>query len=55
VTFGPLVIGVMNDYVFTDPLSIGKSLALTAMATLPLSALLVFIASRRRLKLDWMN
>jgi MFS family permease len=55
VTLGPLVIGMMNDYVFTAPLGIGKSLALTAFATLPLSALLVYIAARSRLKLDWMN
>lgn len=55
ITFGPLVIGVMNDYVFTDELSIGKSLSLTSILMLPLGATLVFIAARRRTKLDWIN
>jgi MFS family permease len=55
VTLGPLVIGIMNDYVFTDEKSIGKSLALTSALMLPLGSLLVFIAARRRAKLNWIN
>jgi MFS family permease len=55
VTLGPLVIGIMNDYVFTDEMSIGKSLALTTAFTLPVATVLLFIAARNRLKLDWAN
>ena len=54
-TFGPLIIGVLNDYVFNSEHSIGKSLALNSGLTLPLGALLVFIASRQRSKLDWVG
>jgi MFS family permease len=52
MTIGPLLIGVMNDYVFAGDLGIGKSLSLTALLTLPLASLLLFIAARRRTKLD---
>jgi MFS family permease len=52
---GPLLIGVLNDYVFTDVHSLGKSLSLTALLTLPLGSVLIFIAARRRTKLDWTN
>jgi MFS family permease len=55
VTIGPILIGLMNDYGFVDPQSIGKSLSLTAAFTLPLAALLVYVAARRRAQLDWVE
>jgi MFS family permease len=55
MTIGPLLIGVMNDYIFAGGLSIGKSLSLTALLTLPLASLLLFIAARRRTRLDRAN
>jgi hypothetical protein len=36
-------------------MSIGKSLALTSALCLPLASLLISIAARNRLKLDWIN
>jgi MFS family permease len=52
MTLGPIVIGLMNDYVFGSELSIGKSLSLTAVLTVPLGSALVFLAARRRARLD---
>jgi MFS family permease len=51
MTLGPLVIGVMNDHVFTGAGSVGKSMSLTALVTLPVASMLLFIAARRRAKL----
>jgi MFS family permease len=51
MTFGPLVIGLMNDEVFRSPLGIGKSLSLTALLTVPAGAGLLYVAARRRRKL----
>lgn len=48
MTLGPLLIGMMNDYVFTDERAVGKSLAVVALATLPLSALLMALSGRNR-------
>ena len=48
MTFGPLLIGVMNDHVFSSARSIGKSMSLTALVTLPLASALLFLAVRRR-------
>jgi len=48
MTLGPLLIGVMNDYVFTDGDAVGKSLAVIAVTTLPLSALLMALSGRNR-------
>jgi MFS family permease len=55
VTLGPLIIGLMNDHLFVGDLAIGKSMSLTALVTLPSSSVLLFIAARRRTKLDWAN
>jgi MFS family permease len=54
-TIGPLLIGLLNDHLFTDELSIGKSLALISALTVPTGAALVYVAARRRRKLDWIN
>lgn len=51
-TFGPVLIGLLNDYFFEDPASIGKSLALAAALTLPLSTVLMLVAARNRTKLE---
>jgi MFS family permease len=53
MAIGPLVIGILNDYVFADPRSVGKSLALTAAVTLPPASALMLFAGRQRAKLDW--
>ena len=55
VTLGPLLVGLMNDYLFVGELSIGKSMSLTALLTLPPSSVLLFTAARRRTMLDWAN
>jgi len=54
-TFGPLLVGLMNDHLFTGELSIAKSMSLTALLTLPPSSVLLFIAARRRTVLEWAN
>ena len=53
MTLGPLVIGAINEYVFVGPRGIGKSLALTAAATLPLAAALLVLAGYQRKKVQW--
>ncbi len=53
MTFGPLVIGFINDHVFVYTRGIGKSIALTAIATLPLAAVCLAFAARQRTRLDW--
>ena len=55
MALGPLFIGFMNEHVFVDPKSVGKSLALTAVLTLPLAAALLLFAGRQRKKLDWIG
>jgi MFS family permease len=52
MTLGPIVIGVLNDRVFTGPAGVGKSMSLTAAVTLPLAIGLLFLAASRRRKLD---
>jgi hypothetical protein len=46
------VIGLMNDYLFVGAsggaASVGKSMSLTALLTLPPASLLVFVAARNR-------
>jgi len=39
-TLGPLSVGLLNDYVYADPLRIGSSLAILAIVIAPLTALL---------------
>lgn len=53
MTLGPLVVGVLNDEVFVDPHSVGKSLALTSVVTLPLAGGLLAFAARQRSRLKW--
>jgi MFS family permease len=48
MTLGPLLIGLMNDHLFVGLTSVGKSMSLTALLTLPLASLLVFVAARNR-------
>jgi MFS family permease len=48
MTIGPLLIGVMNDHVFSGIRSVGKSMSLSALLTLPPASALLFIALRRR-------
>jgi MFS family permease len=53
ISAGPLVVGLLNDYLFRDPDSVGKSIALIAVTLLPPAAILLVIAGRRRQALDW--
>jgi MFS family permease len=53
MTLGPLVVGLMNDHLFTSRAGVGRSLSLTALLTLPAAAVLVYVASRRRLWFHW--
>jgi MFS family permease len=53
MTSGPVIVGLMNDHLFTDRAGVGKSLSLTALLTLPAGAILVFVAARRRLQFHW--
>lgn len=53
MTLGPLVVGILNDKVFVDPHSVGKSLALTTVVTLPLAGGLLAFAARQRSRLNW--
>jgi MFS family permease len=55
VTIGPLVIGLMDDYVYVDASSVGKSMSLTALLTLPASSVLLLIAARHRRKFLWVG
>lgn len=48
LTLGPLAIGLMNDKLFVDPQSVGKSLALAAVVLLPLSCTFFALAARQR-------
>jgi MFS family permease len=49
VTFGPILIGVMNDHAF----SVGTSLSVTAACTIPIAALLLFYAAAKRQQVRW--
>jgi MFS family permease len=53
VTLGPLIIGLMNDYLFGPDEGIGLSLAVVSVLTLPAGTVLLVLAGRRRLGLDW--
>jgi MFS family permease len=53
VSMGPLIVGVVNDYVFRSEQAIGETLALLAAVTYPLAALALFFSLkpfRRALK-----
>lgn len=52
ISTGPLVVGVMNDYVFPESTGVGKSITTVAMALLPIAAGLLFVAARNRRRLD---
>jgi MFS family permease len=52
MTFGPLIIGVMNNYIFGEQ-RIYLSLAVLSALTLPLGAVLLLVAGRQRRKLTW--
>ncbi|MEO8445815.1 MAG: MFS transporter, partial [Gammaproteobacteria bacterium] len=41
---GPSAVGVINDYVFGDPLAVGKSVALVSCISVPLAALALWSA-----------
>lgn len=43
---GPVVIGVMNDYVFGDPAALRYSIAILGIVTLPISSILFFWGAR---------
>ena len=53
MTSGPVIVGLMNDHLFTEKGGVGKSLSLTALLTLPAASMLVFVAARRRLQFHW--
>jgi len=55
MTGGPLMIGLLNDHVFRSATGVGSSMSLTALLTLPLASALLFIAARRRMRLDSIN
>jgi MFS family permease len=42
LTFGPLSVGLLTDYVYEDPLRIGSALAVVAIVIAPATALLAF-------------
>jgi len=43
IAIGPVLVGLINDYVFRSDAAIGKTLAVTAAVTYPLAALLLFL------------
>lgn len=47
MTLGPLLIGVMNDYLFTGTDGVGKSLATIAVVTLPLAGAMMLLAGSK--------
>ncbi len=53
ISTGPVIVGLINDYGFRDPASVGKSISVVAVLTLPLAAASIFVAAARRRKLDW--
>ncbi len=48
LSFGAVVVGLVTDYVFQDPMAVAKSISLTAIVLLPVAAVLVAIAARNR-------
>ena len=41
-TLGPLLVGLLTDYVYEDPLRIGSALALVAIVIAPITTVLAF-------------